>query len=230
MNGLTLNTFSITAKCRHTGMFGVAVSTARPAVGGLVPYAKAGVGAIATQALVNPFVGIDGMRHLSAGLSAAEVKERLLGEDDPEHVERRQFAIVDAAGRTAGYTGGDTVPWAGHKAGDGFVVAGNMLVGAETIEAMAESFAGSGERPLAERLLDALACGQRAGGDKRGKQSAALYVVHEEEYPLVDIRVDEHAAPVDELKRVYEVCQTDLFPYMAKAPRRAKRKAGGDAG
>ncbi|MBM7570366.1 DUF1028 domain-containing protein [Aquibacillus albus] len=223
MNGLELNTFSITARCKKTGMLGVAISTARPAVGGLAPYVKAGVGAISTQALVNPYYGIDGLKLLGEGLSPEEVLSQVTSKD--EEKERRQLAIVDHTGNTAGFTGNDTVPWAGHYVGDQFVVAGNMLVGEATIAAMAEAFEACFDKYFPEQLLGALQAGQNAGGDKRGKQSAALYVVHEQEYPIVDIRVDEHATPVEELHRVFEVCQTDLFPYLNKMPTRSK-KAG----
>ena len=215
---IELNTFSITARCKKTGMLGVAVSTARPAVGSLVPYVKTGVGAIATQALVNPYYGIDGLRLLQSGLSANEVKDELLEEDTES--DRRQFAIVDINGETAAFTGENTVPWKGHLLGSQFVVAGNMLTGPETLQAMFDTYAALENESLPERLLATLKSGQEAGGDKRGKQSAALYVVHEEDYPLVDIRVDEHIDPVTELMRVYEVCQTDLFPYTHNLLRR----------
>jgi uncharacterized Ntn-hydrolase superfamily protein len=218
-----LNTFSITARCKKTGMLGVAVSTARPAVGSLAPYARAGVGAISTQALVNPFYGIDGIRYLSEGMSVNEVVERLL-EVDPDR-ERRQLAIVDRNGTTSAFTGSATVPWQGHLIGSQFVVAGNMLTGPETLQAMYETFEALENESLPERLLATLKSGQEAGGDKRGKQSSALYIVHEEEYPLVDIRVDEHSDPVNELIRVYEVCQKDLFPYTRNL---AKRKEGSE--
>jgi uncharacterized Ntn-hydrolase superfamily protein len=219
-----LNTFSITARCKKTGMLGVAVSTARPAVGSLAPYVKAGVGAISTQALVNPFYGIDGLRFLSEGVPVNQVVERLLKEDTER--ERRQLAIVDKNGIASGFTGSETVPWQGHLVGSQFVVAGNMLTGPETLQAMYETFEALENESLPERLLAALKSGQEAGGDKRGKQSAALYVVHEEEYPFVDLRVDEHDDPVSELVRIYEVCQRDLFPYTRNL---AKRKEGSES-
>jgi uncharacterized Ntn-hydrolase superfamily protein len=214
-------TFSITARCEKTGMLGVAVSTARPAVGSLVPYVRSGVGAIATQALVNPFYGIDGLKLLSEGLKVEEVLERLLAAD-PDR-ERRQCAIVDTNGNAVGFTGKETVSWQGHLIGRQFVAAGNMLTGPKTIEAMFDTFQALENVSLPERLLAALSSGQEAGGDKRGKQSAALFVVQEEEYPLVDIRVDEHSDPVKELIRVYERCQADLFPYTVNL---LKRKEG----
>jgi uncharacterized Ntn-hydrolase superfamily protein len=211
-------TFSITARCERTGMLGVAVSTARPAVGSLVPYVKTGIGAIATQATVNPFYGLDGIKLLAEGKLPSEVLEQLLASDPDQ--ERRQCAIVDKYGNATGFTGKDTVPWQGHKIGFQFVVAGNMLTGPETIDAMFETYQALKNESLPERLLAALASGQEAGGDKRGKQSAALYVVDQEEYPLVDVRADEHHEPVQELIRIYKQCQEDLFPYTANLVKR----------
>lgn len=197
-------------------MLGVAVSTARPAVGGLAVYVKGKVGAIATQAALNPYLGIDGLKYLEQGLTAEEVMKKVRSEDKED--EKRQYAIVDNEGNAAGYTGTDTVPWAGHHIGDQFVVAGNMLVGKETIDAMKESFEATEGDYLPERLLAALAAGQKAGGDKRGKQSAALYVADENEYALVDIRADEHPDPVTELQRIYGVWKEELLPYIDKLP------------
>jgi uncharacterized Ntn-hydrolase superfamily protein len=220
---IELNTFSITARCKKTGMLGVAVSTARPAVGSLAPYAKAQIGAISTQALVNPYYGIDGLRYLGEMKDAKEVLQRLLSED--EESERRQLAIVDHNGRTAAFTGSETVPWQGHIEGDHFVVAGNMLKGPDTLEAMVKAFESLNTDPFPERMLQTLQAGQKAGGDKRGKQSAALYIVHQEEYPYVDIRVNEHEQPVQELMRVYEVCQKDLFPYTQQMVKKNQEKS-----
>ena len=199
-------------------MLGVAVSTARPAVGGLAPYVKFGVGAISTQAMLNAYYGIDGLTYLAEGMSPEEALEKLKAADDNQEI--RQVAMVNTAGQTAAFTGSQAVPWAGHYVGDQFVVAGNTLVGEETVQAMVNSFESTESGYLPERLLAVLKAGQEAGGDKRGKQSAALYVVHDMEYPLVDIRSDEHADPVTELHRIYEVCKTDLFPYIANMPRR----------
>lgn len=211
-----LNTFSITAKCKKTGHFGVAVSTKVPAVGALCPYVEAGVGAIASQAYVNPYIGKNGLKYLAKGLTAQDVKERVLTEDVQPEI--RQFAIVDRNGQTAAYTGENCVQWHGHIVGDHFVAAGNMLVGEATIQAMAESFAMMSDNDLSERLLKSLEAGQTAGGDKRGKQSAALKVVSTESYPFVDLRVDEHETPVDELRRIYEVAKKELFPFVNSLP------------
>lgn len=209
-------TFSIVARCKKTGMLGMAVSTARPAVGGLAVYVKAKAGAIATQAAVNPYFGINGLQYLEQGLSATEVMEKVKRED-PEY-ERRQLAIVDNEGRTAGYTGTETVPFADHYFGDEFVVAGNMLVGEQVIQAMAETYETSDIDYLPLRLLATIKAGQAAGGDKRGRQSAALKVVDTQSYPIVDIRSDEHENPVDDLERIYEAAKINLFPYIEHLP------------
>lgn len=213
---MKLNTFSITARCKETGQFGIAISTAVPGVGSLCTYAKANVGAIASQSFVNPYLGINGLRYLERGKSAEEVKEQLL-KDDPVP-ELRQFAIVDYNGQSAAYSGEKCDDWYGERTGDHYAIAGNMLVGEETIAKMEETFLARTDLPFAERLLKSLTAGQEAGGDKRGKQSAALYIVDKEEYPYVDLRVDEHEDPVTELRRVYEVAEKELFPFARMLP------------
>lgn len=209
-------TFSITARCEKTGQFGIAVSTKLPAVGTLCPFAKAGVGAVATQSFVNPYIGIRGVQYLEEGLSAEEALEKALSEDPGR--ELRQVCIVDKNGNSVAFTGENCVGWNGHITGKNFAAAGNMLVGEETIEAMARTFKEKVDLPLSERLLQALEAGQAAGGDKRGRQSAALLVVDKEEYPLVDVRVDEHEDPVKELRRVYSVYEEVLLPRMELLP------------
>ena len=204
-----LTTFSIVAHCPQTGELGVAVSTAIPAVGAINPFARARVGAIATQAWSNPYLGIDGLRFLARGLSATETLERLLRADVDR--ENRQLSIVDAHGGTAAFTGDEVQPWSGHREGNGYVVAGNLLTSEGTIRAMAESFERT-RGPLAERLVAALEAGQAAGGDRRGKVSAALLVVKDEAYPYLDLRVDEHADPVAELRRIFDLYVT--LPYL----------------
>jgi uncharacterized Ntn-hydrolase superfamily protein len=197
---------------------GVAVSTKVPAVGMLCPFAEAGVGAVATQSFVNPYLGIWGLDLLRAGASAAEALEILKRRDpDPE---RRQVAIVDSRGGSAAFSGSGCDTWYGHRVHDNVAIAGNMLVGEETLLAMDEAFAASEGLPLAERLLRALAAGQAAGGDKRGRQSAALLVVDQEAYPALSLRVDEHPDPVAELQRVYEVAKRDLMPLLRMLPTR----------
>jgi uncharacterized Ntn-hydrolase superfamily protein len=202
-------TFSIVARCPQTGELGIAVSTAIPAVGAINPFARAQVGAIATQAVSNPYLGIDGLTLLAQGLTATEVLERLLKADADK--EKRQLCIVDTCSGVAAFTGKEVQSWKGHLTGREYVVAGNLLVGGETIEAMADAFEVT-QGPLADRLLLALTAGQAAGGDKRGRVSAALLVVRDEEYPHVDLRVDEHTDPVAELRRIFDI-YTDL-PYL----------------
>jgi uncharacterized Ntn-hydrolase superfamily protein len=219
---LNLNTFSIVAYDATSGMLGVAVSTRVPAVGAVCPFARAGVGAISTQAWTNPLLGVDGLDLLEQGFSAEEALQKLLDADpDPES---RQIIAVDREGRSAAHTGSETDPWKGHRTGDGYAVAGNMLVGEETIAAMVEAFEASAEEPLSERLLRALEAGQAAGGDKRGRQSAALYVVRTEPYPYLDLRVDEHTDPVAELRRVYDVAKSGLLPFVEAMPTRENPK------
>jgi len=202
-------TFSIVAHCPRTGDLGVAVSTAIPAVGAINPFASARVGAISTQAWSNPYLGVDGLNLLAQGLAAAEVLERLLRVDADK--EKRQLCVVDARGGIAAFTEREVEPWKGHLKGKGYAVAGNLLISGATIEAMADAFERA-HGSLADRLLVALEAGQAAGGDKRGRVSAALLVVRDEEYPHVDLRVDEHPDPVAELRHIYDIYTT--LPYL----------------
>jgi uncharacterized Ntn-hydrolase superfamily protein len=215
---IELNTFSVAARCPRTGMLGVAVSTAVPAVGGICSFIKEDVGAIATQSWVNPYLGIDGLKLLEGGMSAPQALERLIA-DDPGRADR-QIGIVDKEGKAAAYTGASCVDWAGHITGEGFAVQGNMLVGAATIENMAQAARGSEAFDLPDRLMLILEAGQAAGGDKRGKQSAALKVFNVEQYPWFDIRVDEHRNPVAELRRIFEIAKQQLLPFTKGMPRR----------
>lgn len=209
-------TFSITARCAETNQLGIAISTKLPAVGALCPYAKAGCGAISTQSFINPYIGINGIGYLEDGLDAEAVLEKVLAEDpDPE---KRQVAIVDASGGSAAFSGEQCDGWYGHLADTDYAVAGNMLVGEETIIEMENTFKNTEGQFLSERLMAALEAGQAAGGDKRGRQSAALLVVEKEKYPLFDLRVDEHHDPVAELGRIYAVTVEELSPLMEMFP------------
>lgn len=223
---LVFNTFSIVARDPASGMFGVAASTKLPAVGVLVPYARTGVGAMATQARTNPLLGYDGLDLLQRGYSAGETLKILLG-SDPEP-EKRQIGIVDAQGRSAAHTGSEADPWRGHVLGDGYAVMGNLIVGEEVVVAMAGAFEASADEPLPERLMQALEAGQAAGGDKRGKQSAAIYTVKDQPYPYVDLRVDEHPDPIVELRRIYEVVKVQMLDFIEALPTRRNPK--GDFG
>jgi uncharacterized Ntn-hydrolase superfamily protein len=196
-----LATFSVVARCARSGDFGVAVATARPAVGALVPFVSRR-GAIATQARVNTDLGRAGLDLLDRGVPIARALGGLL-QDDADQA-RRQLHGIDAADVFA-HTGEQCVPWCGHAAGRGFSVAGNMLAGPGVIQAMAEAFTADAAAELSERLVRALEAGQAAGGDKRGKQSAALLVAAAEPRGYHNLRVDDHAEPVAELRRVYQV-------------------------
>lgn len=200
---LDLHTFSIVARDPRTGDLGVAVATARPAVGSLVPWVSRR-GAIATQARVNTDLGRQGLALLEAGLPIDLALGALLSGDRDRDI--RQVHGVDLE-RSFAHTGPGCVAWCGHREGATFTVAGNMLVGPEVLDAMAEAFAASaGEgRELSERLVRTLEAGQSAGGDKRGKQSAALLVASAEPQGYHNLRVDDHAQPVAELRRIYDV-------------------------
>lgn len=211
-------TFSIVARCPCTGQFGVAAATAMPAVGKLLSHAAAGAGAVATQAQVNPYLGLDGLALLRQGLSAKEVLERL--KDTDPCMELRQCALIDAQGDSLCWTGEKCLPWAGSLIGEQFSVQGNRLVGPQVLDAVAEAFRHAEKRPLIERLIEALAAGDRCGGDRHGESSAVIYVVDQEEYPLWDIRVDHHLDPVAELRRLHKVFAREVLPEILAMPTR----------
>jgi uncharacterized Ntn-hydrolase superfamily protein len=204
-------TYSIAACDLEAGQWGVATQSKFLAVGSVVPWAEPHVGAIATQAWANPRYGPNGLRLLRDGRSAAEAVAELTAADEGR--DHRQLGIVDAAGDGATYTGGECLEWAGGIAGPGFAAQGNILVSEATVRALVDTFASTAGRPLAERLLACLAAAQAAGGDRRGQQSAALLVVERDggyaslSDVLVDLRVDDHPAPVEELARVYRMHQ-----------------------
>jgi len=213
------NTFSIVGRCPRTRLLGVGVASKYLAVGAVCSHTQAEVGAISTQAFGNPYLGIDGLDLLQQGLGAQETLERLLKQDPGR--QKRQLIIIDKDGQTAAFTGTLTSAWCGHLQGDNFAVAGNMLSGEKVIQAMAASFEQSSEEELAERLLRALEAGQAAGGDRRGRQAAHLQVVHTEAWKYVDLRVDEHADPVAELRRIFELAKRELFPFRQLYPTRS---------
>ena len=179
-----------------------------------MPWADPLAGAVATQAWANPSYGPDGLALLRDGLSAEDVVERLTAADDDRA--QRQLGIVDAHGRAASHTGEECNPWAGHRTGVGYTAQGNILVSADTVDALAETFERSTSDPLAERLLDCLDAAQEAGGDSRGQQSAAVLVVGAGQGyaglsdSVVDLRVDDHPLPLEELRRLYALHQ-ELF-------------------
>jgi uncharacterized Ntn-hydrolase superfamily protein len=211
-------TWSIIARDAD-GAFGVAIATRFFAVGALCPHAASGVGALSTQALVNPHYGRQGLELLRAGLPAPEVVERLVAPDEGR--EHRQLHVIDAQGRLGQYTGDKCVGWCGAVPGEGFSVAGNMLAGERVVRDTAKAYEdATGAFP--ERLISALQAGEAAGGDKRGKQSAALLVFSTEAYPQLDLRVDDHAEPLAELRRLYEKAQERFVPYLSCSPSRAR--------
>jgi uncharacterized Ntn-hydrolase superfamily protein len=205
-------TWSLVAR-HSSGALGVAVASRFFAVGALCPAVKAGKGALSTQALINPLYAAEGLRALEAGSEAREVVSRLVDADAGRDV--RQFHVVDRDGRTAAHTGKGCIDWCGHLAGDGFSVAGNMLVGPGVIEATARAYEEAADRPFAERLIRALAAGEAAGGDKRGKQAAAILVHTTEDYPALSLRVDDHPEPVAELQRLYQVSLERFQPFLS---------------
>ena len=199
-------TYSIVACDLEEGQWGVAVQSKFLAVGSVVPWAEPQVGAIATQAYANPSYGPNGLALLREGLSANEVVERLTSEDAGR--DQRQLGVVDASGESASWTGRRCNDWAGHRNGAGYAAQGNILVGEETVTALATTFEANAQLPLAQRLIDCLAAAQAAGGDRRGQQSASLLVVQKEggyaglSDTLVDLRVDDHERPIQELRRI----------------------------
>lgn len=205
-------TWSILARDAD-GRFGVAIASRFFAVGALCVHTRRGIGALSTQALMNPLYGPQGIEWLAAGVAPAEVVRRLTAADAGRS--QRQLHVLGATGPAAAHTGADCVDWCGHAAGDDFSVAGNMLAGPAVLQATTDAFAASAGRPLAERLIAALAAGEAAGGDKRGKQSAALRIHADEDYPALDIRVDDHAEPVVELQRLYEKSLERFQPFVA---------------
>ena len=204
-------TYSIVGCDLEARQWGVAVQSKFLAVGSVVPWAEAEVGAVATQAYANPSYGPNGLTLLREGLSASEVVERLTSADDGR--DDRQLGVVDAQGGSASWTGPGCNDWAGGQTGPCYAAQGNILVGEETVAALAETFEAREDRPLAEKLLEALTAAQAAGGDSRGQQSAALLVVERNggyaglSDVLVDVRVDDHEQPIDELTRIYELHQ-----------------------
>jgi uncharacterized Ntn-hydrolase superfamily protein len=200
-------TYSIAACDLEARQWGVAVQSKFLAAGSVVSWAEPEAGAVATQAYANPRYGPDGLALLHEGLSAEETVRRLTDADDGR--EHRQVGIVDREGRSATYTGSECFDWAGGRTGPCYAAQGNILVSAATVDALAETFEANGGKPLAERLVDCLAAAQEAGGDRRGQQAAGLLVVERDggyaglSDLVVDLRVDDHPAPIEELRRIH---------------------------
>jgi uncharacterized Ntn-hydrolase superfamily protein len=215
-------TWSIVARDAD-GAFGVAVASRFFAVGALCPNARSGVGALSTQALVNPGYGPSGLDLLERGVAAADAVARLVAGDEGR--EHRQLHLIDRRGRCAAHTGALCIDWCGDRAHDGFSVAGNMLAGPAVLDETARAYQAHASASFAERLLAAMAAGEAAGGDKRGKQAAALLIHTTEIYAFLDLRVDDHPDPIAELKRLYQVSLERYQPFLACLPS-AARPAG----
>ncbi len=207
-----LATFSIAARDPATGMLGVAVSSKVLAVGAICPFVRAGVGAVATQAWVNPFLGPRVLDLLELGRSAEEAAAEVLAVD--RYAAFRQLNVVSAAGDSATFTGARTDPWCGGRRGLGYAIAGNMLVSEETVQAMEDRLLAGGGEDMADRLIAVLEAGQAVGGDARGRQSAAVLVVDRTVIPFVDLRVDDHPDPVAELRRLYGLVSADDYAFL----------------
>jgi uncharacterized Ntn-hydrolase superfamily protein len=213
-------TWSIVARDPSTGAYAVAVTTCAFAVGARVPYGGGRIGAIATQAFVNPYYGVDGLRLLQEGRPASEIVT-ILTDADPG-CSLRQLHLIDAQGRIGAYTGENCVDWAGHAGAENVSVAGNMLAGPQVVDATLEAYLAHLDRDFDDRLIAGLEAGQRAGGDKRGKQSAAIRVWTTEAYPAIDIRVDDSPEPLVELRRLWRVAHQRYIPFQAAGPTRLR--------
>jgi uncharacterized Ntn-hydrolase superfamily protein len=219
MDHRVVATYSIAACDLDAGQWGVAVQSKFLAAASVVSFAEPEAGAVATQAYANPRYGPEGLALLRDRASADEAVRRLTEADDGR--DHRQLGIVDREGRSATFTGSECLDWAGGRTGPGYAAQGNILVSAATVDALAETFEGSAGRPLADRLLDCLASAQEAGGDRRGQQAAGLLVVQRDggyaglSDVVVDLRVDDHPTPIEELRRIYGIHEL-LFGHTPK--------------
>jgi uncharacterized Ntn-hydrolase superfamily protein len=216
-------TWSIVARDPESNALGVTVASRFFAVGALVPHIKAGVGAIATQAFVNPYYGIQGLERLAEGAAPLDIIDSLTTADNGR--DSRQLHVINAMGDNAAFTGKNCVDWAGHLVGDQASVAGNMLAGPQVVAATMESYQAHSELPFLERLLTAMEAGEAAGGDKRGRQSATIKIYRSEAYPWLDLRADDHADPLKELRRLYAVAQ-ERYLHFAEAMPSVKNPSG----
>jgi uncharacterized Ntn-hydrolase superfamily protein len=212
-------TWSILAR-DQSGHFGVAIASRFFAVGSLCVHSQRAVGALSTQALMNPLYGPAGIESMARGYGAAAAIAMLVAADEGR--DQRQVHLLPANGPGAAHTGSACIDWCGHLVLDGLSVAGNMLTGPRVIEASAEAYLAAAGQPMAERLLAALDAGEAEGGDKRGKQSAALRIHRDEDYLSLDLRVDDHPEPFIELRRLYEKSQERFFPFAECLPGRGR--------
>lgn len=218
MREVFASTYSIVARCGRTGDLGAAVASAVPAVGAICLYLRPNVGAVSTQSWVNPYLAGAILDACADGASAADAVARAMKTDPAASF--RQVGAIGAGGPPGSWTGQSCTEWCGSRIGADFAVQGNMLTGEAVVDAMAAAFSEDPGLALEERLLRALEAAQAVGGDKRGRQAAALKVTDGEDYARVDLRVDEHRDPVRELRRVYGVAAAQLAPFVAGMPRR----------
>jgi len=213
-------TWSILAKDPESGLFGLAVASRFFAVGALCPWSGGPHGAAMSQALPNPELGARALMLLGQGHRAWSVAEMLVGMD--QGIDQRQLHVIDIDGGTAAHTGARCVDWCGHLTENGVSVAGNMLAGPQVIAATLAAYKANLDLPIVERLLTAMEAGEAAGGDKRGKQSAALRIQGPECYARLDLRADDHADPLAELRRLYAVARERFIPFSACLPTKAR--------
>ena len=210
-------TYSILAHDAEQGLFGLAVASKFFAVGAVCPWSGGPHGAAMSQALPNPELGYRALGLLAEGHRAGDIVEMLQGMD--AGIDQRQFHLIDAHGGAAAHTGANCVDWCGHQTAAGVSVAGNMLAGAAVVGDTLTCWRDRADLPIVERLIAAMQAGEDAGGDKRGRQSIALRIQGPEVYPRLDIRVDDHADPITELRRLYKVAQDRFIPFSAGMPR-----------
>lgn len=220
---IEINTYSVVGRCARTGQLGVAIASAVPAVGAICPYIRPNIGAVSTQSWVNPYIALRILEALEGGADAEIALKQGLGGDDEAGL--RQVGVVDRRGGSASWTGEHCTPWCGQLTGSDYAIQGNMLTGPDVLSVMRDAFVASASDPLANRLLQVLEAGQGIGGDKRGRQSAGLRVFADQSYALVDLRVDEHADPVSELRRIYRVAEQQLLPFIAGMPKNGSASA-----
>jgi len=221
--GMEFNTFSIVGRCERTSQLGVAVSSAVPSVGSMCVYIEPGIGAVSTQSWVNPYLAVEALALMREQSEASQALEKTIISDPDSRL--RQIGSIAISGTGASFTGADCTAWNGHLVGDDYAIQGNMLNGPETLAAMKKTWLSNSSVVLAERLMRVLEAGDQAGGDFRGKQSAALKVMGREIYAEVDLRVDEHREPVAELRRVFEVAKQQLLPFIQGMPKRHGKSA-----
>jgi len=213
-------TWSILARDARTGAFGLLCASRALAVGAVVPYGAGRTGAIATQAFANPFFGVDGLKMLQDGCSSHEIVSALAALDEGR--DHRQVHVIDRAGRVAAHTGSACIEWSGSVCGPDVSVAGNMLAGPQVVEATLAAYLAAQALDFDERLISAMEAGERAGGDKRGRQSCAIRIWTEAPFPSFDLRVDDHAEPLTELRRLWRLAHQGYVPFQTALPSRSK--------